>query len=70
VETQQPQRLNMTLKTCMSEVVCFRLQGDGPLEFAREFGFDRDEVAALAPLHFVSRNLDSGGELRGMIPKL
>jgi hypothetical protein len=68
VATQQPQRLNMTIKTCMSEVVCFRLQSDGPLSFAQEFGFDRDEVANLAPLQFISRNLDSGGELRGSIP--
>jgi hypothetical protein len=67
VATQQPQRLNMTMKTCVSEIVCFRLQGDGPLSFAEEFGFNRDEVATLEPLAFVARNLDSGGELRGRI---
>jgi hypothetical protein len=26
-----------------------------------------EEVKALQPLHFVARNLDSGGELRGRI---
>jgi DNA helicase HerA-like ATPase len=67
VATQQPQRLNMTIKTCMSELVCFRLQGDGPLDFAKELGFNREEVANLQSLEFVARNLDSGGELRGKI---
>ena len=67
VITQEPQRLNMTLKSAMSEVVCFRLQGEGPLSFAEQFGFDREEVANLPPLSYVARNLDSGGELRGVI---
>jgi hypothetical protein len=57
----------MTLKSAMSEVVCFRLQGEGPLSFAEQFGFDREEVANLPPLSYVARNLDSGGELRGVI---
>lgn len=68
VDTQEPQRLNSTIKSGMSEVICFRLQGEGPLCFAEEFGFNRDEVANLDRLQFVARNLDSGGELRGRIP--
>ena len=68
VDTQEPQRLNSTIKGGMGEVICFRLQGDGPLSFAEEFGFNRDEVANLERLQFVARNLDSGGELRGRIP--
>jgi hypothetical protein len=67
VNTQEPHRLNGTIKAGMSEVICFRLQSEGPLSFAKEFGFDLDEVRALAPLQFVARNMDSGGELRGSI---
>jgi hypothetical protein len=56
-----------TIKGGMSEVVCFRLQAEGPLSFAQEFGFDPAEISQLAPLYFVARNMDSGGELRGQI---
>jgi hypothetical protein len=70
VDTQEPQRLNSTIKSGMSEVVCFRLQGDGPLSFAEEFGFNRAEIENLDKWHFVARNLDSGGELRGKIPMI
>jgi len=68
IDAHEPQKLNSTVKTGMSEVICFRLQGEGPLSFAEEFGFKRDEVANLPQLQFVARNLDSGGELRGRIP--
>lgn len=68
VDTQQPQRLNPAIRSCMGEIVCFRLQDSGPLDFAEEYGFNRDEVAGLDRLQFVARNLDTGGELRGRIP--
>jgi hypothetical protein len=68
IDAHEPHKLNSTVKSGMSEMVCFRLQGDGPLSFAEEFGFNRDEVANLDRLQFVARNLDSGGELRGRIP--
>lgn len=68
VDAHEPQKLNSTFKSGMSEIICFRLQGDGPLSFAEEFGFNREEVANLDQLQFVARNLDSGGELRGRIP--
>lgn len=67
VDTQEPQRLNMTIKSGMSEVICFRLQGEGPLDFAEEFGFNRNEIANLDRLCFVARNLETNGELRGKI---
>lgn len=67
VNTQEPQRLNDTFKAGCSEVVCFRLQSDKQLGFAREMGFDAEEVAALPPLSFVARNLDTGGEIRHTI---
>lgn len=30
-------------------------------------GFQAEDVRGLAPLNFIARNLDSGGELRGEI---
>ena len=43
-------------------------QGLRSLEFVEKtYGFDPDEVSRLEPLHFVARNLDSQGELRGKI---
>ena len=37
------------------------------LDVVESHGFDRDEVSALQPLQFISRNKDSGSELRGRI---
>ena len=51
----------------MSELVCFRLQLPSALEWLDDFGVPRTDLAALAPLHFSARTLDSGGELRGKI---
>ena len=70
VLTQEPNKLNSTFQGAMSECVCFRLQGEKQLRFAADFGFNPDEVANLDPLHFVARNLDTRGELRGKIPFL
>lgn len=65
--TQEPNKLNSTLQSAMSELVCFRLQGEKSLDFVKGYGFNPDEISKLDPLHFVARNLDSGGELRGRI---
>jgi hypothetical protein len=43
------------------------LQGELAVESVGSYGFRAEEVRELAPLHFVARNLDSGGELRGKI---
>jgi hypothetical protein len=51
----------------MSETVCFRLQGDRCLDWAENYGFNREEVSTLPVLSFVARNQDTGGELRGRI---
>jgi len=67
VNTQLPNKLNGSILNEVSEFVCFRLQQDKALEKAAEYGFDVEEVKALADLQFVARNLDSGGELRGRI---
>ena len=67
INSQQPHLLNSTVKSCCSEIVCFRLQGEGSLKFAEQNGFNRDEVANLPPLHFVGRSMDTGGERRGKL---
>jgi hypothetical protein len=64
---QEPNRLHATIMNAVSEFVTFRLQSKQALDCAEEKGFNRAEVAGLRPLQFVSRNLDSGGELRGVI---
>ena len=65
VNIQEPHRLNGRIAAEMSELICFRLTLPRALDWAEEYGFDRGEVADLAPLRFVARNLDTGGELRG-----
>lgn len=66
--TQEPNRLNASLINAASEVVCFRLQSDPALNTVkRDWQMDPEEIKALAPLHFVARNMDTGGELRGRI---
>lgn len=67
VITQEPARMNETLQGAVSEVVCFRLQSEKQLAFVRSIGFDPDEISQLPPLAFVSRNLDSGAEVRHTI---
>ena len=65
---QEPNKLNGAIANGASEVVCFKLQGLRSLEFVEKtYGFDPEEVSSLQPLHFVARNLDSQGELRGRI---
>jgi hypothetical protein len=64
---QEPNRLNSSLRNGVSELVCFQLQSDLAVECVEGYGFKPDEVRALAPLEFVAKNLDTGGELRGKI---
>jgi hypothetical protein len=65
--TQTPNLLHGTIRNECSELVCFRLSDGNCLEMPAQRGFDVDQVRALPDLHFISRNLDSGGELRGFI---
>ncbi len=65
--TQLPHKLHEAISNECSELVCFRLQGEKSLAWVKDKGVTPSEVSALTPLHFVSRNLDTGGELRGKI---
>ena len=67
VNVQEPHRLNGRITSEMSELVCFRLQLPRALDWLADFGVPVAEVAALLPLHFLARNLDTGGELRGKV---
>ena len=64
---QAPEKLPGPIQNEISEVVCFKLGGEKSLSWARSRGFDPAEVEALPQLHYVARNVDSGGELRGRI---
>jgi len=68
VNTQRPNRLNDAILNEVSEMVCFRLQGDNALDKVAAYGFDQEELKALPDLHLIGRNVASGGELRGAIP--
>ena len=68
VLSQEPNRFHSSLLNGVSEFVCFRLQSPPALELVRKYyGFDPAEISGLAPMRFVARNCDSGGELRGTI---
>lgn len=67
VNTQLPNRLNGALLAEASEMVCFRLTWEKALAITEARGFNNVELANLAPLCFVARNLDSGGEARGRL---
>lgn len=65
--TQTPHLLHAAIRNECSELVCFRLGDPRCLEMPRDRGFDQEEIRALPDLQFISRNLDSGGELRGRL---
>lgn len=64
--TQHPQRLNGSILAEITELVCFRLQGDPSLAMVETFGFDPEQVKALPDLHFIART-NRGGERRGRL---
>ena len=65
--TQTPGQLPEVIRSECSELVCFHLDEDKTLEWPTAKGLDADEIRALPNLHFVARNVDSRGELRGRI---
>lgn len=67
VDTQEPNRLNSSILNGVSEFVAFKLQSNLALGVTDDFGFDREQVAALKQFEFISRDLDGGGERRGVL---
>src|ERR1044071_2725383 len=65
--TQTPHALHEAIQNECSEAVCFSLNGEKSLAWCAGRGFDSQEISRLQPLEFVSRNVASGGELRGRI---
>lgn len=65
--TQTPHKLPEAIDNEVSELVCFKLGGEDSLKFVRRKGLDPAEIEGLAPLQYVARNIDSGGELRGRL---
>lgn len=62
--TQTPNELPGVILNEVTEFVTFRLQSEAALNLVEKRGFQREEVAALPNLRFVSRS-DLGGEARG-----
>ncbi len=67
LNTQTPAKIPDPITNECSELVCFTLNGDKTLDWVEARGMNRDEVQALPQLHFVARNITTGGELRGRI---
>ena len=67
--TQRPNRINEAILNECNELVSFRLRGRNALNILTAYDeeFPVDELPQLTPLHFIARNLDTGGELRGVI---
>lgn len=67
--TQRPNRLNEAILTECTEGVYFRMRGENARESlaAIDDDFPFEEVLTLPTLHFIAHNLDSGGELRGVV---
>jgi hypothetical protein len=65
--TQMPNLLYSAIRNECTELVCFRLEDDNALDFAKQKGMDVEEIRRLPDLHFVARNLKTRGELRGEI---
>lgn len=64
--TQTPNELPGVILNEVTEFVAFRLQSEAALTLAEKRGFNRQEIATLPNLHFVSRS-DLGGEARGVL---
>lgn len=65
--TQMPHKLHEAIQNECSEVVCFRLGGDKSLAWAADKGLNATAVEALPKFHFIARNVESRGELRGAL---
>jgi hypothetical protein len=65
--TQRPNRLNEAITNEVSELVCFRLQGENALRLVQNL-VGKDTAAGELPLGtFFAANLDTGGEVRGKL---
>lgn len=68
VNAQRPNALNETVTGQVTEVVAFGTPAPNSLQWLeRNAGLDPAEVSRLPPLHFISRNVDSWGLLRGSV---
>jgi DNA helicase HerA-like ATPase len=65
--TNRPNAIHPVVWQQCTEVVAFNCPGHTARERLTEQGFDPDEVAALPPLHWISRNTTGPGEARGKL---
>lgn len=66
--SQRPNRLHGDLLASVSECVTFQVGSAASLDcLAREFELSPEEIRSLPRLHFIARNNDSGGILRGSL---
>ncbi len=65
--TQHPHLVNEAITGACTELVCFRLQGPDALRVVGKLGAHRDNVARLAPGHFISYDRLKGGIALGRV---
>jgi DNA helicase HerA-like ATPase len=65
--TNRPNAIHPVVWQQCTEVVAFNCPGHTARERLTEQGFDADEVAALPPLHWISRCVTGPGEMRGKL---
>jgi hypothetical protein len=62
----RPNNLHSTIRNECSELLCLHLADmNYCLELPAERGMDIETMKQLPDLHFIARNLNSGGDLRG-----
>lgn len=61
--TQRPNRLNEAITNEVSELVCFRLQGENAIDLVEMIGVPKNRVADLPMGTFLALNCDSGRTL-------
>ena len=67
--TQRANRLNEAILTECTEGVYFRMKGGNARDSLMEIddSFPYDEVLTLPDMHFIAHDLNTGGELRGVV---
>ncbi|MCX8156616.1 MAG: type IV secretory system conjugative DNA transfer family protein [Verrucomicrobiae bacterium] len=65
--TQRPNRLNEAITNEVSELVCFRLQGENAVRFVDSLAGRPLAAPEMALGSFLSLNLDSGANVRGKL---
>lgn len=65
--SQAPNLIHGRIRNQLTEVVTFQTLDRNALSFLADAGFNPQEVSRLAPLHYLARNLTTGGQSGGKL---